>query len=99
MENSPVIAAQPGQELSAIDHLIPTKNLNALVGYYLGIFSIIPAVGLVLGPAASILGILGLKELRRNPALPGRGHALTGVVIGSITTLANWVVTALIMVA
>jgi hypothetical protein len=79
----------PNQPPSAIDRLIPTKNAKALIAYYLGVFSVIPCIALVLGPAALILGILGLKECKRDPNLPGKGHAITGIVLGSLTFVAN----------
>jgi hypothetical protein len=40
--------------------LIPTKNSSALIAYYLGVFSIIPCLGIVLGIAAFVLGLKGL---------------------------------------
>jgi hypothetical protein len=71
--------------------IIPYRNGRALAAYYLGVFSLIPCLGgLFLGPAALILGILGLRYVRQNPRAKGTGHAIAGIVLGSLTTLANY---------
>ena len=74
--------AMPGAP-TAMDHMIPVKNPKALIAYYLGVFSI--ACGPLLGPAALILGILGLRDAKQLNV--GRTHALVGIIAGSITAL------------
>jgi hypothetical protein len=69
--------------------LIPYKNPTALIGYYLGVFGLIPCLGLVLGPAALILGIIGLRHANRHPEARGIGHAITAIVLGTLATLGN----------
>jgi Zn-finger nucleic acid-binding protein len=73
----------------AVSTIIPYKNGRALVAYYLGVFSLIPCAALLLGPAALVLGILGLRYVRENPTAKGTGHAIAGIVLGSLTTLGN----------
>jgi len=68
----------------AMDRIIPARNPKALLAYYFGVFSIVPCFTIFLSPAAIVCGILGLKECKLNPGLPGKGHAITGIVIGSI---------------
>ena len=63
--------------------LMPLKNPSALVAYYLGIFSIIPGLGVLLGIAAVILGLKGLRNVRANPAVKGKIHAWVGIVGGA----------------
>jgi hypothetical protein len=64
--------------------LIPYKNKCALIGYYLGVFSIfIPVVG---GIASVVLGIMGLRAKKRNPAVRGTAHAIIAIVLGIVTT-------------
>jgi WD40 repeat protein len=70
--------------------IIPYKNGLALAAYYCGVFSLICGLGLVLGPTALILGILGLRYRRANPTAKGAGHAVIGIVMGSLATLVNW---------
>jgi hypothetical protein len=73
-----------------ISTLIPYKNPKALAAYYLGVFSLIPCVGLILGPLALVFGILGLNHVKDHPAAKGTGHAIAGIVLGSLTTLGNY---------
>lgn len=62
--------------------LIPFKNPKALIAYYLGIFSFIPVLGIPLGLVALVLGILGLRDRKRNPIIKGSVHAWIGIVVG-----------------
>lgn len=73
-----------------IESLIPYKNPLGLSAYYVGVFSFIPCAGLLLGPTALILGILGVRYRNKHPTAGGMGHAISGIVMGSITSLANW---------
>jgi hypothetical protein len=70
--------------------IIPYRNGLALAGYYVGVFSLIPVVGLILGPLGIIFGIVGLRRVNRNPDIKGTGHAVTAIVLGGIATLVNW---------
>ena len=62
--------------------IIPFKNPKALIAYYLGIFAFIPVLGIPLGLAAFVLGILGLRDRKRNPIIKGSVHAWIGIVVG-----------------
>jgi hypothetical protein len=64
--------------------LIPYRNSQALISYYLGVFAIIPCVGFFLGVAAVVLGIRGLKVAGQNPQAKGKVHAIVGIVCGSV---------------
>ena len=70
-----------------VSTLIPYKNPKALIAYYLGVFGLIPILGLVLAIAAVILGIMGLKYAKRHPTAKGTGHAIVGIVLGVISVL------------
>lgn len=74
----------------AVEAFIPYKNPMGLTAYYLGVFSFIPCLGLALGPAALIFGILGVRYRKRHPTAGGVGHAISGIVMGSLTSLANY---------
>jgi hypothetical protein len=56
----------------------------AIAAGYLGIFSLLG----IFAPFAVIAGILGLREIKQNPRLGGRGRAIFGIVMGGIITLA-----------
>jgi hypothetical protein len=73
-----------------VETFIPYRNPKALIAYYLGVFALIPCLGLALGPAALILGIMGLRYSGRHPEARGAGHAITGIVLGALTALLNW---------
>jgi hypothetical protein len=76
-----VIATPPDNPISAV---IPYKNPKALFAYYLGIFSLIPCIGIPLGIAAFILGILGLKAANTHPNAHGKVHAWIGIILGGL---------------
>ncbi len=81
-------APVPAPQGDATGGLIPYKNGPALIAYYLGVFSIIPCVGIPLGAAAIVLGILGLKKAARQPEVRGQVHAWVGIVLGGLFGLA-----------
>ena len=83
----------------AVSTLIPYKNGRALLAYYLGVFSFIPCVGMLLGPAAFVLGILGLRFAKANPTAKGAGHAIAGIVMGALTSLLYWGLAVFVLVA
>ena len=82
-----------------VSTLIPYKNPKALIAYYLGVFSLIPCLGLGLGPAALILGIMGLRIVRKHPTAKGTGHAIAGIVLGSLVLLGHLGVIVMFLVA
>jgi len=89
-------------EGDATGGVIPYKNMPALLAYYFGLFSLLPCLGLFLAIPALILGIMGLKKRRENPAVKGSVHAWIGIVMGGIFTLvwgAAWILGIIGMVA
>jgi hypothetical protein len=64
--------------------LMPYKNVHALAAYYLGVFSIIPFLGIALGIAAFIFGIKGLRNAREHPEVKGKVHAWVGIIAGGL---------------
>ena len=79
--------------------VIPYKNPPALTAYYLGLFSIIPAIGLILGGLAIILGIMGLRRRKEQPFIRGAVHAWIGIIAGGISVLIHLLVITLIVIA
>ena len=70
-----------------VSGIIPYKNPPALIGYYLGVFSLIPCVGLLLGIAAIVLGVIGLRNATAMPGSKGKAHAWTAIVLGVVGIL------------
>ncbi len=83
---APSPTGNPGDPPPILGGLIP-RNRNALIAYYCGIFSIIPCLGVVLGPMALVFGILGLKTAAREPFRKGKVHAWVGIVCGGLVSL------------
>jgi hypothetical protein len=67
--------------------IIPYKNPKALIAYYLGILSGLPLIGLPLGIAAFVLGIMGLRARAKNPVIKGSVHAWIGIGCGGVFAL------------
>lgn len=87
---TPVTDLQSGEAREAGDAtggVIPYKNPKALIAYYLGILSGLPLIGFPLGIAAFVLGIMGLRDRKRNPAIKGSVHAGIGIGCGGLFTL------------
>ena len=78
--------------------VIPYKNGPALAAYYLGIFAMIPCVGLLLAVPALILGVIGLKKRQDNPIVKGSVHAWIGIIMGGIFTIIWGGVTMLLLI-
>jgi hypothetical protein len=76
-------------EGDATGGLIPYKNPKALISYYCGVFSLIPCLGLILGPIALVLGLLGLSYKKQHPTAGGTAHAVVGIVLGSLVLLGH----------
>jgi hypothetical protein len=75
------------RQTDATGGLIPYKNGKALAAYYCGVFALIPCVGGILGPLAIIFGFLGLSHAKKYPRAGGKGHAITGIVLGTICSI------------
>ena len=78
----PTQAPPPGD--GGVSTLIPYRNAPALTAYYLAVFSLIPCLGALLGIAAFILGIVGLRRAAEHPEAKGKVHAWIGIILGAI---------------
>ena len=89
----PPVPLQPrNQQEEAVATVIPYRNPMALAAYYMGIFSILPVIGLFLGGAAFICGILGLRHASRNEGAHGRAHAAIGIGCGGLLFLVQLII-------
>ena len=79
--------APADNEGDATGGIIPYKNPKALIAYYLGIFSGFPVIGFFLAIPALVLGIMGLRDRNRNPAIKGSVHAGIGIGCGAFFML------------
>ena len=67
--------------------IIPAKNPQSLLAYYLGFISLLPFIGLPFTLPAIVCGVLALKALSRNPQIEGGGHAWVGIVLAVISIM------------
>jgi len=70
-------------------NVVPYKNTKALISYYLGVFSLIPCLGVLLALASVPLGIMGLNYAKQHPASKGTVHAWVGIILGSVVLLGH----------
>ena len=80
-----------------INRLVPAQNPDALIAYYMGVFALIPCVGVILAVVAIIFGVRGLGACKRSPGLPGKGHAITGIVMGTLVIIGHLLVTLFLL--
>jgi len=90
MTTTSEVAAAPPPVGRAMEHVIPTRNQPALLGYYCAIFGLLPLAGLLLAPAAICYGLVGLERGVRLPRNIGYGHALFATVAGIIGAIFNY---------
>ena len=86
----PLPPGKPPPAVTSMDHMIPTRNQPALLGYYYAIFGLLPVVGLALSPVAICYGIIGLDRGNRLPRNIGYGHSLFAVVAGIIGAIISY---------
>jgi hypothetical protein len=67
-----------------------SPNPTARFAYLCSLWAIVPFLGLVLGPAAVLIGIVGRVYERAQPSTRGSGQARAAIVLGVLTALTNW---------
>ena len=59
-------------------------NATAITAYYLGVFAVIPILGILLGIPAFFLGLKGRKYAIEHPEARGGIHAWVGILLGGV---------------
>lgn len=68
---------------AGIRWLLPVgRSPWAIAAGYLGLFCVL----LVFGPFALVAGLLGLRQIKNNPRMHGKGRAVFGIVAGALAT-------------
>jgi len=67
--------------------IIPTRNPTSIAGYYLGVFSLISVLGLILTIPAFICSIIAMQKATANPDVAGMGRAITRLVLGVVQSI------------
>jgi len=68
---------------------LPRNNRPARLAFIGVIVGLVPMIGLIAGWWAIAFGIQGWRLYKRNPDAKGGGHALSGIVLGSIEIVCN----------
>lgn len=76
-------------EGDATGGIVPYKNPAALAAYYLAVFGMFPFLGIFVSIPAFVLGIIGLRQRKRNPVIKGSVHAWIGIILGGLATVIN----------
>lgn len=84
-----ILATAPATAEDSLVKVIPFHNPAALISYYLGIFSLIPILGALLGIIAIILGIFGLAAFHKDRRVRGAYHAYAGIALGTFVLLGH----------
>jgi serine/threonine protein kinase len=73
----------------------------AVVSLIVGILALvlcwIPAIGIIFGISALVLGILGQKDAHKNPS-SNKGLGIAGIIIGSLATLLSIILIVLVVI-
>ncbi len=71
---------------NGLQFLVPTGRTSktSMAAGYLGLFGLL---FFPMGPAALVLGIVGVRDLKKHPEKNGWGRAITGIVLGGLITL------------
>jgi hypothetical protein len=81
------IVKDPNEE--ALSWIVPMReSLWAIAAGYLGLFACFPFLGFVAAPLAIALGIVALKDIKRNPGRRGAFRAWFGIVLGGFMAVA-----------
>jgi hypothetical protein len=70
---------------------VEAPNRSAIWAYRVAVLGLIPGLGLGLGPAAIVWGLLALLRGRRDSEFTARGPATAAVLLGALTSLTNWI--------
>ena len=66
------------------------SNPVAVAAFWCGLAAaVVPCLGVVLGPYAAALALLGLRHGRLHPTAGGRRWAVAGLVLGLLAAAAN----------
>jgi hypothetical protein len=87
---TPVPIARRKNDRSEIPvSFLPEGNPTARNAYLCAVIGLIPGFGLLFGPPAIFLGILGRRHALRDENLRGKGHAFVSCLVGGVELVCN----------
>jgi hypothetical protein len=69
--------------------ITPWKNPAAVYGYRCAVVGLTPVLGILTGPVAIVLGILGIRKHRMDHANRGYAQSRAAVILGLIEFMCN----------
>ena len=85
-------------ESDATGGIIPYKNKQALIGYYMSCVGLlimcIPILGFIYGAVVMALGIKGLKNAKENPVVKGKVHCWIAIIGGFLELVVGIIISA-----
>jgi hypothetical protein len=80
------ITRDPTEE--ALSWIVPIReSLWAIAAGYMGLFACFPMIGILPAVLGIVLGIVALRDIKRNPGRRGSFRAWFGIVLGSLMLL------------
>lgn len=70
---------------------VEPANWPCTRAYWTACAGLIPGLGLLLGPAAVVLGFLGRAYAKTEPECTAPDQATVAILLGSLITVTNWV--------
>ena len=80
---------RPRVESEIFGSFTPWKNPTAVYAYGVGLAALTPVLGVVLGPLAVVLGLIGLIYRRLRPKVHGTNFAVAAIILGTLNTGLN----------
>lgn len=65
-------------------------NRPIVTAYYIGVWSMVPLLGLILGPLAFFLAWRGHALGKKHPGYLGGGHAMFTMILAGAVTVTQW---------
>jgi hypothetical protein len=93
---APLTAPSPSRRVRRHADETQIRTGLAWTAYRCGVASLIPGVGLALGPVAFTLGAWAMRRQAGKP-VKGLGAAGAAVLLGGLNTIANWTGLALML--
>ncbi len=69
--------------------LFPVRNIPALIAFWVCLFALIPGLGILVALAVIGLGVSGLRNARKDPAVGGRWQSWLSVAVAALFGLIN----------
>ena len=85
LDSSEQLFSESGYSSTSFRDIARLAQVNpALIGYYFGIFGLLPFIGLPLAIVAIVLGKKGLNQYNAKPTPGAKVHAMIALVLGII---------------